>query len=81
MLVQNHVQLLIFFLIVQYDEPRRDLLNTINSFLLQNNLENLNPEQKLDILCYGHSTLDFAKIKALLKSTINFIKSSNHFVI
>ena len=62
-----------------HDGPRRNLHNIINPIFLQNNLINLNPEQKVKILLYGHPTLDFANNKALLIATTNFIKSSNRF--
>ena len=58
---------------------RQDLLETANSILILNDLENISDNKKVHLLLYGHKKLNFIENRAVLKATIKFISKSSRF--
>ena len=62
-----------------FSGPRVLLTNAINSILPSSTLSVLNPNELVDILLYGSSTLIYSRSKALIQATIRFVKQSKRF--
>ena len=63
-----------------FNKNRRDLLQTVNSILLANNINRLNDNELIHLfLLYGHEKLKFYENQTILEVTIKFIKKSMRF--
>jgi len=62
-----------------YINQRRDLFHTLNPLFETNNLRYLDDKALLSLLLYGNGTLDLPTNQTILKSTIQYIKSTLRF--
>ena len=60
-----------------YAAPRTELLNSVSNVLIMNNLQHLSNNVK--IYLYGHASLHVDENKAIILSTIKFIRETNRF--
>ena len=58
---------------------RQEFLETIDSILILNDLENISDRNKVHLILYGHDKLNFAENREVLKATIKFISKSGRF--
>ena len=58
---------------------RQEFLETIDSILALNDLENISDSNKVHLILYGHEKLNFVENREVLKATINFISQSGRF--
>ena len=63
----------------RYNEPRNEMMNTINAILLSNDLTISSDILKVNLLLYGHQTLSYDENKSVLTATINFIHETGRF--
>ena len=61
-----------------YSDLRTELLNDICA--LNPTLKKLSHEKLLNILLYGSENLSFNNNKKIIKCTIKFLKTSEHFI-
>ena len=59
--------------------PRIALMRSVNPILLLNDLENISDVQLVNLLLYGHETLNPLENKIIIKSTLAYIKATSHF--
>ena len=62
-------------------EPRNDLLSTINSYIEPyfESLHDMDDISLIDILLYGHKSLNPAQNKGILNATIEYILKTERF--
>ena len=59
--------------------PRYELFEKIKPILVANNLHDLNDDDLVILLLYGHHNLKFHENQFILKSTIKYIGKSERF--
>ena len=58
---------------------RATLMNSINPLLIMNGLEDISNDNLVQLLLYGHDSFTLFENQLVMKSTIQFIKDTDHF--